>query len=59
MGKPAKYQPISSFWTIVVPGMLIGLIYYAYNSPGWLSLRVQSMLNPIIEPVMRWINSVF
>jgi len=58
VAKPAKYQPISAFWTIVLPALIFGLLYFAYNSTGWVSFRVQKMLDPIVQPVMSWARSL-
>ena len=44
---------------MVLPAIVLGAIYYAYNSPGWLSLRVQRMIDPILVPVMRWTSQIF
>ncbi|MEZ5394527.1 MAG: hypothetical protein R2724_17070 [Bryobacterales bacterium] len=54
MANKAYHKPISMFWTLGVPAVLFGVIWYAYNSTGWVSSQVQRTLGPILAPIIRW-----
>lgn len=49
---------MSSFWIFVVPGVVVGAVYYAYNSPGWVAQRLQSAIGPLVEPLRRWFSHI-
>ncbi len=57
MGK-TSYTPISGFWAVLVPGVLAGVIWYAYNSQGWVSYKVQALFGPVVEPAIKFISRV-
>ncbi len=43
---------------MVVPAVLFSVIYYAYQSPGWLGGYVQGVVGPIVDPFIRWAHRV-
>ena len=57
MGK-SSYTPFSTFWYLFVPGVVGGVIWYAYNTPGWVSRKVQAVVGPVVEPALRFIARV-
>jgi|GEM_PF-4985667 len=57
MGK-SGYKPFSAFWGLGVPAVLMGVIWYAYNSQGWVSYKVQKLVGPVVEPALRFIGRV-
>ena len=42
----------------MVPAVLAGVIWYAYNSQGWVSYKVQKIVGPVVEPALRFISRV-
>ena len=44
------------FWALGVPLVVFAVIYYAYNSPGWVGNQVQGALGPILDPIIRWVD---
>ena len=54
MASKAYYKSVSLFWTMGVPAVLFGVIWYAYNSHGWVGGYVQRMIGPIVDPLIRW-----
>ena len=54
----AKYTPISGFWAMLVPTVVGGVIYYAWNSNGYVAQRLQTMLRPIVDPVATFLDRV-
>lgn len=53
-----SYTPISTFWAMFVPGVLAAVVWYAYNSQGWVSHKVQSFFGPIVEPTIKFFARV-
>jgi hypothetical protein len=51
---PAKsYTPISSFWFLGVPAVMLGLGYYLWHSHGWVAMQLQQALSPVVYFVSR------
>ncbi len=44
-----KGQPISKFWTIILPAAVIGVIYYGYSTPGFVGRQIQGVVNPLLD----------
>jgi len=59
MGKKAQYQSISAFWTLFMPLVVGGVLYFSYHSGGWVGAQVQGMLNPILDLASRVVQAVF
>lgn len=53
-----SYTPISGFWVVLVPGVLAAVIWYAYNSQGWVSYKVQALVGPVVDPALKFIGRV-
>jgi hypothetical protein len=46
---PTKsYTPISGFWFLGVPAVMLGLGYYMWNSHGFIAMEVREALSPIV-----------
>ena len=54
----SNYTPFSSFWYILVPSVLAGILYYGYTTPSWLGAKVQKIADPLVEPVLRFVHRV-
>lgn len=54
----SSYTPFSAFWGLLVPGVLAAVIWYAYNSQGWVSHKVQALVGPVVEPALKFISRV-
>ena len=39
-----KYHPLSSFWLLIVPGIMVGIFLYAYRGGGWLPSKIRGTL---------------
>jgi hypothetical protein len=50
---------MNKYWTIFVPAVLGGIMYYAYSSTGFLGRTVKDALDPVLIPVMNFISRVF
>ena len=46
------------FWGIGVPIIVFGVIYYAYQQPGWVGTQVQHTFGPILDPLIHWFDRV-
>jgi hypothetical protein len=47
---PAKsYTPISSFWFLGVPAVVLGLGYFLWNSHGFVAMQLRQLLSPIVS----------
>lgn len=54
-----KGDRTSPFWTIFLPLLLCGIIYYAYSKGGFFSRWVQGIVDPIIGLVQAIVNTIF
>lgn len=50
---------MNKYWTVFVPAVVGGVIFYAYSSGGWVGGFVRSAIDPVVLPVMRFFTSVF
>jgi hypothetical protein len=50
---------MNKYWTIVLPGALIAVIYYAYSSPGFVSRKVQAIVDPLLRFGHAIVNFIF
>ena len=50
---------MSSFWYIVVPAVLFGVIFYSYNSGWFLAEWTQRTIDPLIRLVGAILNFLF
>ena len=50
---------MSSFWYIVVPAVLFGIIFYSYNSGGFLAGRIQGVIDPLMKFGAQILNFLF
>ena len=50
---------MSSFWYIVVPGVIFGVIFYGYNSGGFLAEWTQRIIDLLIRLVAAILNFLF
>jgi ABC-type uncharacterized transport system permease subunit len=53
-----KGEHASPFWTIVLPLLLCGAIYYAYGKGGFISKWVQGIVDPVIGLVHAIVNMI-
>ena len=44
-----KGQPISKFWTMLLPAAVMGVIYYGYSSQGFVGRQIQVIVDPLLE----------
>lgn len=57
---PAKsYTPFSTFWGLFIPVVLIGLMMWGYNQPGYVGNRFHQWFGPIVEPISKWLTRAF
>ena len=52
------YTPISTFWAVVVPGVILGVCYYTWNSHGYVAMRLRAALRPIVGPITEFFSRV-
>ena len=46
---PTKsYTPISGFWYLGVPAVMLGLGYYIWHSHGFIAMEVREALSPVV-----------
>ena len=45
---------MNKYWTLVLPAAVIGVVYYAYSSPGFVGQHIQR----IVDPLLRFGHSV-
>jgi len=45
---------VNKYWAIVMPGVLGGVIFYAYSTPGYLGGIVRAVVDPILQPLLRF-----
>jgi hypothetical protein len=50
---------VSKYWAVVVPGILAGVIYYAYSAPGYLGGIVRDVVDPILQPILELAGHIF
>lgn len=56
---PAKsYTPISTFWYLGVPTVVLGLGYYLWNSHGFVAMEMREALSPIVFFVAQLFNGL-
>jgi hypothetical protein len=53
-----SYTPFSTFWGLLVPAVIFGVVWYAYNSHGWVSYKVQAIVRPVVDPAIRFFARV-
>ncbi len=56
MAGKATYNPISGFWVVVVPAVVGGATYYAYNTSGYVSVRIRAIIDPVMGPVVKLVS---
>ena len=45
---------VNKYWAVFVPGVLGGVIFYAYSTPGYLGGIVRAVVDPILQPLLRF-----
>lgn len=50
---------MSKYWAVFVPGVLGGLIFYAYSTPGYLGGIVREAVDPIMQPILQLVSHIF
>jgi hypothetical protein len=50
---------VSKYWAVVVPGVLGGVIFYAYSTTGYLGGIVRAAVDPIMQPILQLANHIF
>ena len=45
---------MNKYFAVIAPAILGGVIYLAYNEPGFLGGVVRDMLDPILDPAIRF-----
>jgi hypothetical protein len=50
---------VSKYWGVVVPGILGGVLYYAYSAPGYLGSMVRGLVDPILGPILQLVGHIF
>ena len=53
------YQPVSIFWTMVVPALVITIVIYVSKQPGWVGYRIRTIIGPIVDPISGWVAQWF
>lgn len=47
---PTKsYTPISAFWFVGVPAVMLGLGYYLWHSHGFIAMEMRQAISPIVS----------
>lgn len=54
-----KGDRTSPFWTIILPLLICGIIYYAYSKGGFFSRWVQGIIDPIVALAQAIVNTIF
>lgn len=54
-----KGDSTSKFWIFVLPAMLCGTIFYAYNKGGFISRWVRGLVDPIIGLAQAIVHIIF
>jgi hypothetical protein len=57
--KRVTYQQVSAFWAILVPGVLIFCLYWAYHHPGYVGNLTRDALQPILDALGGFAKSLF
>lgn len=52
------YTPVSSFWAVIVPAVLGGVLYYGYTTPSWVGVRIQKLFGPVVEPILHFFHRI-
>ncbi len=50
---------MSSFWYIFVPAVLLGVIFYGYNSGGFVADRIKGIIDPLMKLGGAILNFIF
>ena len=50
---------LSKYWTIVLPGALCGVVYYAYTTGGYFSQWIQRLVDPLLWLGRAIANTIF
>jgi len=50
---------VSKFWAVVVPGVLAGVIFYAYSAPSYVGGVVRALVDPVMQPILRLASHLF
>jgi hypothetical protein len=50
---------VNKYWAVIVPGILGGVIWYAYSAPGYVGGLVRALLDPVMEPILRLAGHLF
>ena len=47
---PTKsYTPISGFWFVGVPAVMLGLGYYLWHSHGFIAMEMRQAISPVVS----------
>jgi hypothetical protein len=50
---------VNKYWAIVMPGVLGGVIFYAYSAPGYFGGLVRGVIDPILGPILQLASHLF
>ena len=53
------YTPISAFWFVVVPAIILGVGYFVWTSGGFLGGILREVFGPAASMVRRFVGSLF
>ena len=53
------YTPISTFWFVVVPAIILGVGYLVWTSGGFLGGMLREFFGPAVRMVQRLVASLF
>ena len=43
------YSPMSPFWWVFIPGVVLGVCYWVWNDPGFVSMQFRGVLQPFVN----------
>jgi hypothetical protein len=50
---------VNKYWAVIVPGILAGVLFYAYSAPGYVGGMVRDAVDPILHSVGQLIAHIF
>ena len=53
------YTPISTFWFVVVPAIILGVGYFVWTSGGFLGGMLREVFGPAVSMVQRFVGRLF
>ena len=53
------YTPISTFWFVVVPAIILGVGYFVWTSGGFLGGMLREFFGPAVSMVQRFVGNLF